>query len=130
MADIAFLNVDLDVESEHPLDALVASLGDDVVVLHHGRAGRLHVATFETAAVAESAEAAVLQLCALLEDLSDDGRAAWHACRARTFDVGFDSGDAPASLRSVLRPDTVKRVAALGVAVAITIHPGRAGDAG
>ena len=128
MADIAFLNVDLDVESDHSLDALVADLGEDVVVLHHGQARGLHVASFETATDA-TAEATILQFCLLLENLSEEARAVWEGCCTRTFDIGFDSGDSPSSLRSVLHPRTVKRVADLGAAVVVTIYARRPGDA-
>ena len=129
MADIAFLNVDLDVESDHPLDALVADLGEDVVVLHHGRARGLHVASFETADDAKSAEATILKFCRLLENLSDEARGVWEGCCTRTLDIGFDSGDSPSSLRSVLHPGTVKRVAELGAAITVTIYARRPGDA-
>ena len=129
MADITFLNVDLDVESDRPLEALVADLGEEVVVLHHGQARGLHVATLETAADSKSAEATILNFCMLLENLSDDARAVWDGCCTRTLDIGFDSGDSPSSLRSVLHPGTVRRVAELGAAITVTIYARRPGDA-
>ena len=122
MADIRFLNVDLDLESKSPLDTLLTGLGDAVVVLHQEQVNDRYAATLEITADPKTAEATILQFCHLLEQLPKHARAVWDRCDTRVFDIGFDAGDSPRSLRSVLDPDTVKRVAALGAGINITIY--------
>ena len=75
----AFRNVDLEIESATPLDAIVAEWGENVVVLYSGpgRLGpgpalksRRHLLTLETAPEYKDPDRAIHAFCALVEGLS------------------------------------------------------------
>ena len=123
MSDIRFLNVDLDVESRTPLDPLIENLGDDVIVLHCGKSRGLHEAHFEIADSGCDAESTLSTFCTLLENLAPEAAQVWKHAVSRTFDLGFDSGDAPRSFRSILHPQIIQRIASLEAALIITIYP-------
>ena len=39
MTAVGYLNVDLDIDSKQDLSAIIAALGENVIVLHHGMVG-------------------------------------------------------------------------------------------
>jgi hypothetical protein len=125
MPDIHFLNVDLDLESKTSLAPIIAEFGEEVVVLHQTTSRDLHTASFEHAGSGCSgdAENIISQLCLLVEQLPPDARQIWEACCTRIFDIGYESGDNPSSFRSILHPETIKRMAGLGAAIMVTIYP-------
>jgi hypothetical protein len=132
VADIAFLNVDLDVESKVPLTPLVAAFGDDVVVLHQGESRGLYTLSCEAAnsGCGKDAESIIGSLCEVVENLPEDCRQIWDQCCSRVFDIGYDSGDSPRCFRSVIHPQTIQRVASLGAAIMVTIYRRSKNDAG
>lgn len=125
MPNIHFLNVDLDLESKASLASIVETFGKDVVVLHHNTAREFCTASFEAvgSGCSGDAESAISSLCLLVENLPEDARRIWDECCTRVFDIGYESGDSPKSFRSILHPETIKRVAALGAAIMVTIYP-------
>ncbi|MEM8494082.1 MAG: hypothetical protein AAF663_01690 [Planctomycetota bacterium] len=123
MSDIQFLNVDLDIESREPLDALIADLGPEVHVLHHGQAHGLYEAGLELASERSDAESTIAAFCMLLENLETESRAIWDRAVSRTFDIGFESGDTPRNFRAIIHPETVQSIADLNAAVMVTIYP-------
>lgn len=130
MPGIRYLNVDLELESRDPLAPIVEALGEDIAVLHHGTARGLHTASLEVAGCTSGdAEATIDSLCSLVENLPPEARRLWNGCCTRLFDIGYESGDSPASFRSVLHSETVARVAALGAAIMVTIYPPLEGGA-
>ncbi|MBI1918091.1 MAG: hypothetical protein HYS12_25650 [Planctomycetes bacterium] len=132
MPDIRYLNVDLDLESRVSLAPIVEAFGEDVVVLHQSACREFFTASFEAAGSGCSgdAEGAINDLCLLVENLPDDARRLWDECCTRVFDIGYESGDSPRSFRSILHPETVMRVAAVGAAIMVTIYPRAMEDAG
>ncbi len=130
MSDIQFLNVDLDIQSRHPLTSLLRALGDDVLVLHQTPAHGLYSASLEAAectgdACTGDAETTVNTLCDILEQLPEEARESWRTCCTRVFNIGYASGQTPGThtFQSPLCPQTVARVAQLGAGITITIYP-------
>ncbi len=133
MACGQFLNVDLDIESASDLTGLAAELEKGTVILHSGNTGhvksRLSVVRAESLVCdsADGADAAIHDLCGVIEALSPAGQALWHSATVRQFDVGYDAQSGHPAARFVLRPDTIGRVARLGATLAVTVYPAAAG---
>ena len=125
MSDIQFLNVDLEIESRHPLNPLVDALGDDVLVLHQTHTNGIFSASLEAAECAGDAEITTSTLCTMLEHLPEAARDSWRACHTRVFNIGYKSGDTsgPHTFQSSIQPKTVARITQLGAGVTITIYP-------
>ena len=126
MPDVRYRNVDLELESRASLAPIIEAFGEDVIVLYQGDSRELFTASFEAAGSCCSgdAEGAISGLCRLVENLPDDARRLWDKCCTRVFDIGYESGDSPRSLRSILHPETVARVAALGAAIVVGLPLG------
>ena len=130
MLGIRYLNVDLDIESREPLAPIIEALDGDVAVLYQGTAREFYTLSLEVADCSfGDAEATINNLCLLLENLPPEARQLWDRCCTRIFDIGYESGDHPRSFRSILHPETVARVAALGAAIMVTIYPSLGGRA-
>ncbi len=122
--DIRYLNVDLDIESNEDLSALVEDLGEDVFVLHHGLAKGLNHASFSlTYALYSGPDEAITGFCRLIQNLSPQARSIWDGCFSRVFDLGFECGKSPTRFYFELRPSTIRMVADIGASVAMTIYP-------
>lgn len=124
MAEIDFLNVDLEFEGREPLDPVLDDLGEDVVVMYRAESRGMFQASIEIAGgMSTDADSVINRLCDLVERMEPGARAVWDRCVSRMFDVGYDSGDTPRNFRSILQPATIARVASLGGSVAVTIYP-------
>jgi hypothetical protein len=121
--DIRYVNVDLMLESSISLASIVEAFGAEVLLLHQSDSREIYLASFETAHWVGDAESAIDRLCLLAENLPEGVRKTWDSCFTRIFDIGYKSGDSPQSFRSILHPDTIKRVAALGAGIVVTIYP-------
>lgn len=124
-----FLNVDREIESREPLDALVAAFGKRVFVHHVGSIGpRKYGAYVSCASYGQTADKLTRQLCALVARLPKPARRLWDRTRSRRFDVGIEAGHTPRSHAVHLEPRTVALVASVGGSIVITTYPPR--DAG
>ena len=126
----AFRNVDLEIESATPLDALVAEWGENVVVLYSGpgRLGpgpalksRRHLLTLETAPEYKDPDRAIHAFCALVEGLSPANRSRWDATQKR-FDLGDELRSTEQWAHFALRPDALARLTASGATLAVSIY--------
>ena len=117
-----FLNVDLVLDAETPLDPIAQALKNDASVLFCGQYGDGYRAVFEADIEARHADAAILALCQLVDALDGEAKRRWQACSRREFDIGFESSIGSTSLESPIEPETVTRVASLDAAIRITIH--------
>ena len=132
MSKSHYLNTDLEIESREDLSPIVEYFGEDVAVLFHGEAMGSRRATFEIAGLVADADAVVNHFCMLAESLPEPERAIWNRCSRKFFDIGYEGGTHPRAFRSEIRPETVERMAKLGVAIVITIYspsPGSEGEA-
>lgn len=114
------MNVDLEVESAHDLQPLIDGLSPGGYSLERppGRA------CFElsSAVSPRDPEPLVIELVGLVKALPIEGRAAWDAASRRTFDIGYQAGTQPFQVTHELSSETLRAVAEIGAAVAITIY--------
>ena len=120
-----FLNVDLDVQSAKKLDLLVTEMGERVLVLYSGPAGKPKrtLLTVEACENWKSPDPAIHTLCAVVESLTPKAKRIWTAAD-KVFDVGYELRATEKCSRFELRPDTLERVAKLGAALAVTYYRG------
>jgi len=122
-----FINVDLDVESKHPLDyfAVQMEMGSEVVVLYCGaNGGRGYLARLECADGGDTCEpdSIINRFCGFIEELDERARAEWDAASMKSFDLGFEVVGGNRSYQCPVRADTMSRLVALGGALAISIY--------
>jgi hypothetical protein len=118
-----FLNVDLLIESRSPLTSLAIEFGDRVSVLFSGRMKGRHCLYVDSAGADRNQDAILRTLCALIEGLSAGGKRVWNAATIREFDLGYETRLSDRrSNRIGIRPSTLRRVAALGATLAVTLY--------
>jgi hypothetical protein len=126
-----FLNVDLELESQHPLHEIAEKFGDKVHVLYQGPVtDSPHFLALEVYAGDDhDPESIIVAFCDLIERLPAKARAAWSKCVSRRFDIGIESAAADSKpfrpLCLKLSVVTLGRVAALSAEVIITVYPVR-----
>ena len=84
--------------------------------------GRGHFANFEVTALPSDPNSIISKFCDAIETFREDAGAIWAAAHRKTFDVGFDSDGSAGCSRFELKADTVRRAAALGASVGITVY--------
>jgi hypothetical protein len=126
-----FLNVDLDIESKSSLGSLARELGNRVSVTFSGRIKGRHGLFLESAGTERGQDAIIGALCALIEGLSQRNRQVWDAALRKEFDLGYESRLSPQRAnRFTIRPGTLRRMAALGASVAVTLYSVEKGEPG
>ena len=124
---IAYVNTDLDLKSAEDLAPLVAAFqAADVFALHVtlGDDG-VWFAVLETETQYDEPEANIAAMVAVAEALPDELRSAWARCTVRELNIGYDCGTYPWGFTQFLSADLLKRVAAVGASVRITLYPER-----
>jgi hypothetical protein len=122
---IAYVNTDLDLKSAEDLTPLVAAFrGADVFALHVtlGDDGAWF-AVLETETQHDEPEPNIAAMVAVAEALPDELKSAWARCTVREFNIGYDCGTHPWAFAQALSPELLKRVAAVGASVRITLYP-------
>jgi hypothetical protein len=119
--ETAFLNVDVDVRSSTPLEALVHALKGRISVHYVGRVGRSFHARFALSGP-RTAEVAVRRLAKLIDALPRAARKAWDGAKMRVFDVGFQGGMRPHSAEHDLSASAVAAVARLKGSIRVTLY--------
>jgi hypothetical protein len=71
----------------------------------------------------DTPEIHALHVLDLIERLPTQRRGLWDDCQSRVFDFGFRSGVTPSPYFVELNLNTLKRIAAVGASIRITIHP-------
>lgn len=118
-----FLNVDLEIESKSSLRPLAREFGDQAVIMFSGKIKGRHWLYIETAVYRKQPDATIQALCALIEKLSSTGRRLWDTAQRKTFDIGYETRlSSELANQFQLRPTTLRRLAALGATLAITIY--------
>ena len=128
---ISYVATDLEFDSTSDPSLIVAELGNNISVNRNDRVGDVYYVTAGAGHRDIGAEEAVAFYCSILEKLSDRAKVSWRQCTRRVLDIAFASGTEPKCETYQLPEDLVRRVADLGLSVAVTIY--RAGfysDAG
>lgn len=121
---IAYLNTDLDLVSATALTELAAALAaEGMFVLHceQQESGEWQ-ARLETNAQHQATEPNILAILAIVEGLPQTLREVWAGCTRRDFSIGFDCGDQPQAVEHGLASDTLRRLAAAGAGLSITLY--------
>lgn len=121
MSKITYITADLEFDAPTSLDRIVAELAPSVSLNLDDRSGELHRVALGVS-VGRSAKRTVSHICDLLERLSPLARGDWDRCTRRVVDIAFESGTTPESATSTLPAELVRRVADLGLAIAVTIY--------
>jgi hypothetical protein len=117
-----FLNVDLDIESATPLDALAADFGKRVSIMFAGRMNRRHCLYVEIRR-GRGPDGIINAFCALVEGLPPNSRRLWNAARRKEFDIGFEARlSSHRANRFSIQASTLARVTKLGASVAVTFY--------
>jgi hypothetical protein len=121
--ETTFLNVDVDVFSKSPLDALAAALAKKVSLHYIGLVGhevfQLHFGLYNP----KTANLAIRRIVKLIESLPRSPRRLWKAAEKRVFDVGFQGGKKPHCSEFDIDEKAVAAVARVGGSLRITIYP-------
>ena len=120
-----FINVDLDIVSRAKLGAIEASLSQTAYSLYSGPVRKgIFLLRLECNSDPKDADTATIKLCAAIEALGGNERRLWERALKRTFDVGYEIIPGCSAIHVSLRPETLKRVTALGATVAFTCYLG------
>ncbi len=119
----SFLNVDLDLESQSDLVPLIEALGP-VYVLHQTHEATF-VASLEIEEVGLDCRATISALLDLVDALDEKARQRWDNCTLRRFDIGIQSGIDPRMVQYDLPARLVKRIAAAGSDLVVTVYGAR-----
>ena len=120
---VRFINCDLEIEGPRSLEYLLADLSGSVKCLGYRKTERGCFAGFELP-IYQSYEpnSIIARFCDVIERLCDNARGTWKDAFYRKFDLGYECDSHVAFLRSEIRADTVRRAAALGASIAVTIY--------
>ncbi len=120
-----FINVDLDIVSRAKLGAIEASLSQTAYSLYSGPVRKgIFLLRLECNSDPKDADTATIKLCEAIEALGGNERRLWERALKRTFDVGYEIIPGCSAVHVSLRPETLKRVTALGATVAFTCYLG------
>ncbi len=123
MAEIQFLNVDLEIESKEDLSKLVNDLKRSATILHYEQSDSPQLARIEASIEVTTPDAGINHLCELVESCSRNALKQWLAAKRRTFDIGLQSGHSPKCFNQALDANTLLRISALGAGIEITLYP-------
>ena len=119
-----FLNVDLDMFSQVPLDPIVEAFGTKVFVLHVGKWGRRYSAHVELSdsGTDKRADRLVRRLVGLVKKLPRRARSVWNEAESREFNLGIEAAARSRMFELRLEPETLKAVASVGGRIVITVY--------
>ncbi len=117
---MGFLNIDLDLESEHDLSPLLKAWAGRVALMRNKLSAGRHQVSIATGQVGVDA---VLQgYAALVSGLGEVERQLWSGARERVFDFGFACEEGAAQCQIALSEQQVQRVAELGGRLVVTLY--------
>ena len=121
-----FLNADLEVYSNQPLELLRDEIGNRACTLHCGIGrvdGYLAVFEIDTDTNGNSPEFLIQSFCCLIESLGSESRALWNQASGRVVDLGFEVDEAQGDRVAFnISTATLGRMAILGMELAFTVY--------
>jgi hypothetical protein len=122
-----FLNADLEIFSESPLQPLVDEVGDRAMLLHAGLFSDEfpYMASFEIDHDPEtkSPDALILAFCDLVSSFSPESRVLWDGALNRVIDLGYEVPPGCERIQDSVPSSTLLALAGLGISLAWTIYP-------
>lgn len=119
-----FLTIDLDVRSRRSLGDLVAAWPEAYQPLVSERPRTCRWLILNTHAHVATAEQAARRLLRRIGALRGRARRCWLDAHRRTFDIGVQASATGTAFEGVrLTTDTLKRIAAVGGQVQVTVYP-------
>lgn len=117
------MNVDLEIVSRSKLDAIEKAVQSKAYALFCGpiRKG-IFLLSLECNRYPKDADAAIVELCTTVDELGNSERQLWDRALRRTFDVGYGFSSGSRAVHVGLRPETLRRVTALGATIAFTCY--------
>jgi hypothetical protein len=118
------LNVDLDIVSDSPLEALVEAFGEKVDVLHVGKWGRRFGARLEAGGGGDEDDPNGLidRLVAAVEALPKSRRKLWNTARSREFNVGIEAAVRSPLFEWRVHPKTLVAVLRVDGRIVVTVY--------
>ena len=122
--ETVYLNVDADVFSTSPLDALVAGLKNKIHVNYLGPESGRFSAHFSLGSFkhSSSADSAILQYVELIERLPDSARRDWNDSQHRAFNIGIQAGVRPRQCEFAIGASTVAAAARVDASITVTVY--------
>jgi hypothetical protein len=117
-----FLNVDLEISSQHDLQPLVDALGRKVRVPYVGREHGKYGAKLEVARTTRTADSTVRALCDLIRKLPKPARILWDTAVTRSLSIGVQAGEHPNSHDFVIQAETVRAASAVDSQIVLTVY--------
>lgn len=118
-----FLNVDLDIYSNTPLDPIVAAFGEQVSVHYVGRERNRYAAHVSFAdSFQKGGDELIGALAGLVRNLPRATRRLWEQTQSREFNIGIQAGLKPRSYELRVETHTLKAVAALRGNIVVTVY--------
>jgi hypothetical protein len=125
---ICYLNADLDLTSSNELTELAAEFGRAglslLLQVTLGEDGFWH-ATFETDEQYDQPETNVAAMITVIESLPEPLPTVWRSCTRREFNIGYDCRAEPWAFSQVLSSELLRRIAAAGASLRVTLYPDR-----
>jgi len=119
---ISYVATDLEFDSLSDPSLIVAELGKNIHLNRNDQVGDVYYVTAGLGHPDTSANEAVAFYCSILEKLSDRAKVSWRQCTRRVLDIAFASGTEPKCETYRLPEDLVRRIANLGMSIAVTIY--------
>lgn len=120
-----YLNTDLELRSTEnlrPLDEALRANGFRSLHVETGPDGICY-ATFEISFIQADPEVTIARMLDEIEVLNEPHRTTWRTCAQREFNIGYDCGDEPWAYNQGLSNDLLRRIAASGASLRITLYP-------
>ncbi len=119
-----YLNVDLEIGSNHPVDALCRELTLELFELFRGRLDEDHLerAHYETRACDPTPSDAIRGLVEVLDGISPAARRCWRAADKRDFNIGVQAGFQRNCFELAIDPAVVRDVTRLGGRIVLTVY--------
>jgi hypothetical protein len=123
-SETRFLNVDLDLLSNRPLDGLVQAFGGKVDVLHVGEWGRRYGARLEVRGSGrqKTAEPLIRRFTAMVKALPRSRRRLWDGALSRELNIGIEAAANVRAFELRLQPETLREIADVDARLAITVY--------
>lgn len=113
-----FLNVDLDITCPSGLDALLAALAENMILLvHYG-----DFASLETNTDHDNPSATIIDIAEIIESLDQPLRRVWDEAEKRILNVGVEASAVGAQHIVALSPVAIARVTRINAGIEFTIY--------